>query len=407
MRRTTILTAAAFAAGAIMLASPALAQDTIQRQGTGERRETLNRMENRPAPAGAWEALVGGPSASEREGKVVLVYTFSSWYPISQRPLANIQRLHTQHAGDGLLVVGVHHDQGFENAESFMAARRANFRLAHDAGNRFREALLVDQDPDFYVFDRAGNLRFADIETPSVNAAVELLLGESVEDAAGREARQADAARQAAQDARRPSRVDRAAIRALDGDVSFQMPDASAYAGVAWPEHNSGQLSAENHQGKPLPSAESMESWAWFGDRPSTRGRVVVLDFWATWCGPCIAAMPKLDALQERHRDGLAVIAVTKPYSNQDRGRVQSYLRSNPKSYYNAWDESGTLSSAMNVRGIPHVVVLSSDGVIRWQGNPHSRDFERLVASVIDADPGVRARQNAVNELRDRVRGGE
>ena len=58
---------------------------------------------------------------------------------------------------------------------------------------------------------------------------------------------------------------------------------------------------------------------------------------------------------------------------------------------------NSTVKNAIGIQGIPHVVVLSTDGVIRWQGNPHpSADLNSLqdaVAKLIDVDPGVKARQ--------------
>jgi thiol-disulfide isomerase/thioredoxin len=400
-----MLTAAALALASLG-APAALANDPIQRQGTGERRETLNRMENQRPPAGLWDALQGAPEASSFEGKVVLIYTLSHWYPVSHRPLANIQRLYTQHADRGLVVLGVHHDQGFENAASFFQSRNVTFPIAHDVENRFRDALRVDQDPDFYVIDRAGMLRFADIETGSVARAVELLLDETREDAESRLDRLAETRQRADREARRPTQMNPDVLRAMDQEVPFTMPPASAFEAVTWPEHNTGQLSAESFQGKPLPSAEAMQSWEWFSDKPETRGRVVVLDFWATWCGPCIRAMPMLDRMQTANRDDLAIIAVTKPDSGQDRNRVANYIRSNPKSYFNAWDATGSLSEAMSVRGIPHVVVLSTDGVVRWQGNPHDPKFQEAVNAAIRVDPGVQARRAAREAHMDRLRRG-
>ena len=94
-------------------------------------------------------------------------------------------------------------------------------------------------------------------------------------------------------------------------------------------------------------------------------GEVVVLEFWATWCGPCLAQMPKLADLHERyHAEGLRIVAVT----DEPAGKaVQVKLRFDLP--FGILAES-RLAGAYGVRQIPYAVVIGRDGLIAWQGNP-------------------------------------
>ncbi len=91
-------------------------------------------------------------------------------------------RLLDQHADDGLVVIGVHDKEGWDEvapfAESAAGLRSCATRTAPC------ETLKVDQDPDIYVIDRVGNMRYADITTETATEAVETLLGEDQTSAA-------------------------------------------------------------------------------------------------------------------------------------------------------------------------------------------------------------------------------
>ncbi|WP_428264246.1 redoxin domain-containing protein [Haliangium sp.] len=91
------------------------------------------------------------------------------------------------------------------------------------------------------------------------------------------------------------------------------------------------------------------------------RGEVVLLDFWATWCSPCIDAMPGLEALHQRYRDhGLRVVSINMDDPAQARRVSRSLGLSLP-----LYADDGVTSHRYKVTTIPHMVLIDRDGMIR------------------------------------------
>jgi cytochrome c biogenesis protein CcmG/thiol:disulfide interchange protein DsbE len=401
MKTCTLLKALPLAA-AVCVGLPAIAMlldDNVAREGgEGARRTQLNAMELAPAPT---TALLGlkewsgtALTAEAMKGKPVLLVTWSSWYKLSHAALTQAQQLQEKYGKDGLIVVGLHHDRGWEQGQKMAAERKLTFATAHDAGNAVRDALKVDQDPDFYVIDRAGNLRFADIENADVEKAVGIVVGESADAAAAAPVKAKDAVAKAKEEAMKSRPVSSTLKPGELLNVAFTAPASEAYAKAKWGDKNADSLSARDFQGKELPAKWGGEKW--LSDKPNTEGRVIVIDFWATWCGPCKRAMPKLDETQKRLRNDLVIVGI----SDEPIDTVRNFLSSHEKhSYSMADDEKKTLHDAFGVNAIPHCVIISTDGVVRWQGNPHEDDFIAAIEKTINADPGVAARRAAEAEF--------
>ncbi len=118
-------------------------------------------------------------------------------------------------------------------------------------------------------------------------------------------------------------------------------------------------------------------------------GKILLVSFWATWCGPCRRAMPELDRLQKKYKDELAVLGVAG--QNDPIKDVKKYTRSHNESYGQLYDENQAVYRSLRVSAIPHVVVMSTDGIIRWQGNPLSPSFKKALEQVIKVDPMIKA----------------
>ena len=96
-------------------------------------------------------------------------------------------------------------------------------------------------------------------------------------------------------------------------------------------------------------------------DAASLHGKVVILEFWATWCGPCVAAIPHLNELAEKFKGKpVQFIAITA----EDEATIKQFLAKRPIMAWIALDTNNAMNKAYAVTGIPHTVVLGKDGKI-------------------------------------------
>lgn len=104
----------------------------------------------------------------------------------------------------------------------------------------------------------------------------------------------------------------------------------------------------------------------------SMRGQVVLLDFWATWCKPCVKSMPELDAMYRDYQKlGLAVIGVAVETGKDREKKVKKFLAKKPVGYPIVIDEEEAGSwEAFNVGALPTLYLIDRDGRIveRWTG---------------------------------------
>jgi thiol-disulfide isomerase/thioredoxin len=115
------------------------------------------------------------------------------------------------------------------------------------------------------------------------------------------------------------------------------------------------------------------------------RGRVVLVNFWASWCEPCRAEMPSLEQVARRHRDdGLQVLAVN---FKEPAAKVQGFLDRMPLDLPVLLDEDGATARAFGVRIFPSTLVVDRDGrgvvvvvgEMDWQGAAARELVEPLI----------------------------
>ena len=122
-------------------------------------------------------------------------------------------------------------------------------------------------------------------------------------------------------------------------------------------------------------------------DKPDGKTAYVV-EFWATWCGPCRQTIPHLNALHDKYKDqGLKIVGV----SDEDVATIRPFAKQMNMRYAVAADNKGATTKAYRAGegGIPHAYVIDKKGVVVWQGHPMA-GLDTVVAQVLagsfDAD---------------------
>src|ERR1035437_2966064 len=111
------------------------------------------------------------------------------------------------------------------------------------------------------------------------------------------------------------------------------------------------------------------------------KNKVVILEFWETWCGPCIQGMPHLKDLKNKFPNDLQIICV----SSDDFKKTVNYIKENQYPFDYVYDAKKQLSSVFPHSSIPHTVVIDKKGKIKAETFP-AYLTEEIIKNLISSD---------------------
>lgn len=407
------------------LMASAAAQD-VRNEGAGSRREALDQMIFETAPT---DALLGAsdwigekPSAAALNGKPVLVFTFAEWYRPSHSAAMLAKRLKEEHAD--LVVIGVHDSEGWDEAKAFAEKRKLGYSIALDADGSIHKTLMVDQDPDVYIIDRAGNLRYADITTDSVAAAVEVVVSESVEDARNAEANLADARRTQRASQRRAGGINQSVSLDNLPKIPFTAPTAEEYASTNWPKIDKELLESAQSIEQLTPPFQVPDG-EWLNGKPDADGKIIVAYVWNPSDRIVMNdLMVRMEDLHKQRGRDIAVmgflVRMGQERNSRNGGLIRDEFRDLPISKEGMLTALGqrqlTQSLLASPQGSPlpvvgnsrgrgrdgadtngRVIIVSSDGRVRRSVDNFRNwgDITQAIDHLLRVDPGVKARREA------------
>jgi thiol-disulfide isomerase/thioredoxin len=138
--------------------------------------------------------------------------------------------------------------------------------------------------------------------------------------------------------------------------------------------------------GKPAPSLATAADWknGTISDA-DLEGQIVLLDIWATWCGPCIAAIPHNNKVMEKYADqGVKVVAITSSGNGQEK--MEESIERHGIEYPIARDPGNQIAEAYQLQWYPHYVVIDREGIVRGSGLTPT-GAENVIKALLEEQP--------------------
>lgn len=281
-------------------------------------------------------------------GKVVVLQSWTSKQGAQRSVPARLTR-QFEKAGDDVVTLFIHTPEGADDGEKFIERLKVDAPMAIDPTGAFLDELGIYREPVNVVIDRNGEVRYAGLNTRGLTQAVDQLLAEKLDES------------------KKP------APRATE-------VQSSSASDAKFPTFTNNPQSQRDLRGQRAPDFYVEE---WISQPVNPRGKVLVVEFSATWCGPCIAMLPHMNDLANQFRGDVEVMWITNetPQKFID-GMKNRNLTPQSFAFPVASDPDTRMMKAVGASGWPTALVISSDWVVRWQGHPQylkSGDLKQIV----------------------------
>ena len=258
-----------------------------------------------PAPDFTLADLNGKTHAlKDYRGKTVVVSFISARCPISNAYKARIRAIADEYSKRDVAFLGVNSnaDESLEEMRAYATKNNLDFTILKDEGNVVADAYAAERTPKIYLIDGEGVLRYQGRIDNSQNPRMV----------------KRDDLREALNEMLSGKPVSVAETKAL-GCLIKRVQDAKA--APASPPAKVAAAQAEPKVGSLKPA-----DFAKFKD--SAKGKVLMLNFWATWCGPCVAEFPELVALDAKYRDkGMKLVGITADDAEDVQPKVIPFIK--------------------------------------------------------------------------------
>ncbi|HET9430879.1 MAG TPA: TlpA disulfide reductase family protein, partial [Chitinophagaceae bacterium] len=112
------------------------------------------------------------------------------------------------------------------------------------------------------------------------------------------------------------------------------------------------------------------------------KGKVVLLEFWIKNCGYCIAAVPELNSLIEKHKStNFTVIGINRHDKQED---VNFFYQKNQPNFKTVFDNNGSISAAYGIDGFPTIVIIDKKGIVLYAGGLDKELIDRLLKTALE-----------------------
>jgi peroxiredoxin len=272
---------------------------------------------------------------SDYRGQVVLLNIWATWCHPCVEELPSMEKLYRELKDKGFTILAVSIDKNESPVKRFVEKLSLTFPVLLDPKNRITRLYRTTGVPETFIIDKKGVIREKIIGarnwfTQKTVEEFEQLLHEE-----GEKARQESTSGKAM--AQKPSSLKKQKIYFKRAKV--EKLDPKKAPDFTFPDMNNKKVSISNFKGK-----------------------VVLLNFWATWCGPCIEEMPSLESLyHELKGDDFALLAVN---LREKKKPVRQFLKKNKLTLPVLLDTHGQAMSSYGVWSIPATYIVDKKGYL-------------------------------------------